>query len=100
MTSDWLPPQLPDPLVPPAADAIGLVPGRILLVKHLMVLLGRVELRRRLDRGDDRRLEPVGLVQRLLRRVCQPPLVRVTVEDDRAILRAVVAEGRVGREWV
>ena len=60
-----------------------------------MILLGRIERRCGLDRGDDRLGKPVRLVQLTLRRLGQPALLRVAIENDGAVLGAVVAEGGV-----
>src|SRR5438105_9042327 len=87
-----VPPKLPQPPVPPAAGAVLVVARGVLLVEVLMILLRRVELARGHDLRRDGCAQLAALLERLPRRLRQPPLVLVPVEDRRAVLASPVAE--------
>src|SRR5262249_23033681 len=92
-------PDVGEPLIAPAGVAVEPVPDPILLGVVLVVLLGRPELSGRNDLGHDRPGHLERLRDRLLRRLGEPLLCVVVVEDGGAVLIAVVAElsPRVGR---
>src|SRR3989442_1450594 len=68
-----LAPELLQALIPAAVVAIELVADRVLLVVALVVLLRRIERGGGDNLGDDRRGEPLGCLERLLRFLGQPP---------------------------
>src|SRR6266542_3811641 len=79
-----LPPDLLEPLIASAVEAVEVIPDGVLLVVILVILLGAPELRRGKDVGGDAE----ALLQRRLRRLGQALLFGVVVEDRRAVLRA------------
>src|SRR6266542_4683227 len=83
-----LPPNLLEPLIASAVEAIEVIPDGVLLVVILVVLLCAPERRRGKDVGGDAE----AFLQRRLRRLREAFLLGVVVEDRRAVLRAVVAE--------
>src|SRR3970040_2545675 len=85
------PPQLLEPLVPTAPVPIIPITNRVFLVVVLVVLLGRIELARLGNLGDDRPLEGFGLLQRLLRLQGQQALLLAVVENPGAVLGTDVA---------
>src|SRR5882672_1533224 len=95
-------PKLRKTCVAAAAVAVVLVPDWILLVVVLVVFLGRVELCRCDDLGDDRLRERLRFLECRPGRFGSAPL-RVVVDEDRgSVLRADVAElpvfhGRINR---
>src|SRR5262249_7107468 len=80
------------PGVAAASCAIRVIAGRTLFPEVLVVLLGRIELRRRDDLGDDLPLELRILLELALRLLGRLLLRLALVEDRRAVLIAVVAE--------
>src|SRR5206468_769744 len=90
-------PQLLQPRVAAAADAVHVVRRGVSLVVVLMIGLGRPEYRRRLHARQDT-LEAARLLDRDLRALRRLLLCAVRVKDDRTILRSGVAElaGAVG----
>ena len=101
MTACFFSPQLLESAVAAAPVSVVLVPYRVFPVVVLVVLLGRVELARRGDLGENRSLEGFGLFQLLLRLFRYPPLLFPVVEDGGTILGPLVAKlpvfiGRVG----
>src|SRR5688572_3369498 len=73
-----------------AVEAIEAVADRVLLVIVLMIVLGRIEARRRQDLGRDRFRQSVG--ELLLDLFGDPTLLLVHDENRGAILAAAVAE--------
>src|SRR5437879_1083637 len=84
-------PELPQPRIAAAADAVDAIRGGVRLVVVLMVVLAAPEGGQR----DDLRHHPfetARLRERVLRRLRRALLNLVGVEDDRAVLRSVIAE--------
>src|SRR5262245_22572733 len=93
-----LAPQLLEPRVASAIEAVEPIADRILLVVVLVILLGIVERCRRHDLGLDRLLEALGDLS--LRCVRQGPLLLAVIVDRAAVLVAVVAELAILRQRV
>src|SRR5262245_22965262 len=93
-----LAPQLLEPRVASAIEAVELIADRILLVVVLVILLRLVERSRRHDLGLDRLLEALGDLS--LRRLRQHPLLLAVIEDRAAVLVAVVAELAILRQRI
>src|SRR5262249_52384285 len=93
-----LAPQLFEPRIAAAVEAVEFIADRILHVVILMVLFGLVERSGRHDLGRDRLLE--ALLDRRLRGLRQRPLFLAAIEDRAAILVAVVAELTILRQRI
>src|SRR5262249_51214980 len=93
-------PELLEAPVPPAGGAIEAVADRVLAVVVLVVLLGRIERRRRDDLGDDRLLEGLRALERVARCLGRAALRLVGDEDRAAVLVAGVAELAIARRRV
>ena len=65
-----------------------------------MVILCLIELGEGYDLGGDGFVESAGLAQRLLRFLCQAPLLFIMVEDRRPILASSVGELTPGIGWI
>src|SRR5690606_27522283 len=87
-----LAPKLFEPCRAAAGELVEVVPERVALVVILMVVLGRVELRRRHDLRDDLAGERAALLESLLRALRELALLLVVVEDRAAVLIASIAE--------
>src|SRR5258706_11438678 len=85
-------PQAVEPRIAAAAGDVELVLQRVLLVIVLVVFLGRVELARRGDRGEDRLAERFFLLPLRLGGLGEALLLFRLIEDFRPILRARIPE--------
>src|SRR3972149_8387402 len=79
--SGLLPPQLLEAAVPAARGAVESVADRVFLVVVLVILFRRVERPRGRDFREDRPLERLALLERLLRLLRQHPLLPAPGED-------------------
>src|SRR5262249_15103834 len=93
-----LAPQLFEPGIAPAIEAVEFVADGILHVVILMVLFGFVERAGRHDCGLDRLLE--ALLNRRLRGFRQRSLLLAMIEDRAAVLVAVIAELPILRQGI
>src|SRR6202049_3664792 len=93
-------PELLEPAVAAASRPIEFVAQRIFQIIVLMIVLGGPERRRRHDLGYDPLLEAARLGQLGLRRLREALLLLVVIEDGAAVLVAVIAELRIGRDRV
>src|SRR5262245_31207352 len=95
-----LAPDLFEPRVAPAAEAVGLVVHGVLLAEVLMVLLGGIEGLERLDLDGDRSGERLRFLDLPLRGLGEPRLRVVRGEDHGPVLAADVAELTVRRRGI
>src|SRR5258706_11783580 len=85
-------PQAVEPRIAAAAGDVELVLQRVLLVIVLVVFLGRVELARRGDRGEDRLAERLVLFPLRLGSLGEALLLFRAIKDFRPILDPPISE--------
>src|SRR5688500_15898596 len=93
-------PELFEALVAAAVVAVELVADRIAAVVVLVIILGRIELRRWNNLGGNRLPEPAGRLELAFACFGQAPLFGTRGEDRAAVLVADIAELAIDREWI
>ncbi|OGP55966.1 MAG: hypothetical protein A2Y65_05670 [Deltaproteobacteria bacterium RBG_13_52_11] len=70
------------------------------MIVILMIILCLIECGEGHDLGGDGFVEPPGLAQRLLRFLCQSPLLFIMVEDRGPVLASAVGKLTTGIGWI